>query len=119
MAKITKRINIGISDSVVAYMVHITWTSAPVVKVEVTKEFKLTLKRVSVIRNEYRMLDEMHATVKPGQTLYFTKSSGLDEYYYMTSTEGCTCKAGRFKQPCHHIDEVLEFIDPTAYQVVA
>lgn len=114
-----KRTNIGISDSVVAYMVAITWTTAAVVKVEVTKEFKLTLHRVSVIRGEYRVLDAMHATVKPGQVLYFTKSDGLDGYYYMTSGDGCTCKAGRFKQPCHHIDAVIEYIDPQAYAEVA
>src|SRR6266700_3626522 len=102
-----KRTNIGVSDSVVAYMVKIDWTTAPVVKVDIRKEFKLTLHRVSVLRHEYHILDEMHATVKPGQTLYFAKSDGLDGYYYMTSEDGCTCKAGRFKMPCHHIEMII------------
>lgn len=106
--KSLKRTNIGISDSVVAFMVAIAWTTAPVVRVQVSKEFKLTMKRVSCIRGEYRILDEMHVTVKPGQELYFTKS-GFDGYYYLTSVDGCTCKSGRFKHGCHHVTDVREF----------
>lgn len=112
-SKITRRQNIGISDTVVAFMVAITWTTAPVVRVAIQKEFKMTMQKVSVIGSEYRIVGVMQVTMKPGQELFFTKS-GLDGYYYLTSAEGCTCKAGRFHQKCHHVQDVRAYSGYTA-----
>ena len=109
MSKITKRQNIGVSDSIVSFMVALAWTTAPVVRVQIRRKFKLTMVKVAVVRDEYRIIGEMHVTVKPGQELYFTKSSGKDGYYYLTSEIGCTCKAGRFGQKCHHVQDVIAY----------
>lgn len=100
-----KRYNIGAADSTVSFMFLIVWTAARVVKVQITKDFKLTSYKVSNIRGQYTILEVAQISVKAGQTLYFTKS-GMDNMYYLTSTEGCTCKAGRFRQPCHHVEDV-------------
>lgn len=106
---INRRYNIGAADSVICYMFLIAWTTAKVVKVQINRDFKLTSYKVSNIRGQYTILEVRQITVKAGQTLYFTKS-GMDKMYYLTSEQGCTCKAGRFKQSCHHVDDVVTFV---------
>jgi hypothetical protein len=101
-----KRYTLTPADSTVSFMFLIAWTAASVVKVQITKDFKLTSYKVSNIRGQYTILEVKQVTMKAGQTLFFTRS-GMDKMYYLTSTEGCTCKAGRFKQHCHHVDEVV------------
>lgn len=104
-----RRYTIGAADSTVSFMFLIAWTAARVVKVQITKDFKLTSYKVSNIRGQYTILEVKQITVKAGQTLYFTKS-GMDKMYYLTSESGCTCKAGRMKQVCHHVEDVTAFV---------
>lgn len=104
-----RRYTIGAADSTISFMFLIGWTLAKVVKVHINQDFKLTSYKVSNIRGQYTVLEVRHITVKAGQTLYFTRS-GMDKMYYLTSTEGCTCKAGRYKQSCRHVEDVTAFV---------
>lgn len=110
----TRRYNIGVSESVVAYMVKIDWTSAPVVKARMNKEFKLRVYRVAVLRGEYEVLSSTQITVKPGQTFYFVQSAGLAGYYYLVQWSmthfACTCPAGRCNKKCGHQEKAKVFV---------
>ena len=115
--------NIGVSESVVAYMVKIDWTSAPVVKARMNKEFKLRVYRVAVLRGEYQILSSIEITVKPGQSFYFVQSDRLAGYYYLVQWNlthfACTCTAGRFNKKCKHQEAANVFVFKQSMQEVA
>src|SRR5579859_7727307 len=104
-----KRTNIGHSKSLEALMIHITWTSAKVVRIEARKDFTMQGATVKVLKGEYEVLASVPVQVKAGQVLYFVASDGFPGYYYVLvysearSAFTCSCvRCQHFHQACTH-----------------
>src|SRR6266568_3641949 len=112
-----RRTHIGQSKSVEALMVHITWTSAKVVRIEARQDFTMAAHTVKVLRDEYTVLDDAPVSVKVGQVLYFVESDGFPGYYYVLNYNEarfaftCSCpKNYHFHKQCDHQQHALTFV---------
>src|SRR5579859_6834866 len=112
-----KRTNIGHSKSLEALMIHITWTSAKVVRIEARKDFTLQGVTVKVLRGEYEVLASVPVQVKAGQVLYFVASDGFPGYYNICqynesrSSFACTCPpCFHFHKICQHQQHAMVFV---------
>jgi hypothetical protein len=112
-----KRTAIGHSKSIESLMVHITWTSAKVVRIEAHKDFTLAGATVKVLRGEYSVLADAPVSVRAGQVLYFCQSDGFPGWYYvLTYNEArfafnCSCPQNYwFHKQCSHQQHAMAFV---------
>lgn len=101
-----------------AITVQLDWTSAPIVKTTIRRDFKLFV--VARDTQTWQPVQRGTMMLKAGQTVYFVQSDDHPGYYYITVLgESCTCTAGLYKQHCHHQDDAASFEARRQVKVVA
>lgn len=91
-----------------ALVVKLDWTTAPVVKTTIRRDFKLSI--LAMDTQKWTPIQRGMMLLKAGQTVHFTQSDDHPGYYYVTIVgESCTCTAGLYKQQCHHQREAASF----------
>jgi hypothetical protein len=98
-------------------MVHITWTSAKVVRIEARKDFTMAAHTVKVLRGEYTPLHDAPVSIKAGQVIYFCQSDGFPGWYYLLTYQEarfaftCSCpKNYHFHKQCDHQQHAMAFV---------
>lgn len=111
-----KAYNLDFSTSVKAVMVKINWTTAPVVKITVRKDLKLSVQVVAVVRGQYSPLLDAPMNIAAGKVLHFV-SSGRKGWYYIVQVIGnevrCSCPAHHnpASHGCEHLDCIQMFAE--------
>ena len=91
-----------------ALVVKLDWTSAPVVKTTIRRDFKLSV--LAMDTQKWTPIQRGLMMLKVGQTVHFTQSAEHPGYYYVTIVGvSCTCTAGLYKQECHHQKDAASF----------
>jgi hypothetical protein len=91
-----------------ALVVKIDWTSAPVIRTEVRKNFKLSV--VAMDTRTWTPIQRGMMNIEAGLVVHYTQSTGHSGYYYVTIVgESCTCVAGLYGRGCHHQTDAVAF----------
>lgn len=91
-----------------AITVQLDWTTAPVVKTTIRRDFKLFV--VARDTQTWQPVQRGSMMLKAGQTVFFVASDDHPGYYYVTIVGvSCTCTAGLCRQECHHQKDAASF----------
>lgn len=109
-----KPLTLGASSAARAYVIHIDWTDAAVVRYCEPVDTTLTVSEACV-RSDALVENRRIAYAVPAhEVLYFAKSATHPGYYYILRYNGtsfnCTCVSGTFHKACHHQADTQQFL---------